>query len=89
MATDRMVELNLKVVRGLSGIRGLESSGCGAASAVALETRSLFETQSHDPIGCYGKPVERTNEIGIEMISLASPLVSNSDLIGSHDWVRN
>ena len=35
-----------------------------------LQALIHFRTQSDDPISCYGKPVERTNEIAYPLISL-------------------
>ena len=43
---------------------------------VGIKATIHFPTQSCDPISCYGKPVERTNEIGLEMISLVPSTVS-------------
>ena len=46
-----------------------------AATAQPVWNRTLkapthFLTDSCDPISCYGKPVKRTSDIGLEMISL-------------------
>ena len=42
-------------------------------------------TQSCDPISCCGKPMERTNEIGLEMVSLVHSTGFAEWLIGSYD----
>ena len=47
-----------------------------------------FRTQSDDPISCYGKPVDRTNEIKGYAVSLVLSTGFLQRLIGSSDWVR-
>ena len=44
-------------------------------------------TQLFDPVSCYGKPVEQTSEIGLEMIQLVRSTGFSQQLIGSHDGV--
>ena len=69
--------------RGIKGRRCLSPrilESCGTVNCQAYRQRTLslcdvdvpilFRTQSDDPISCYGKPVERTNEIVYSLISL-------------------
>ena len=45
-------------------------------SSLKLKAPIHFPAQSCDPISCYGKPVERTNEIDLETFHWSTPLVS-------------
>ena len=47
-----------------------------------------FLTQSRDPISCYRKPMERTNETISRSILLIRSNRFPKQLVGSHDWVR-
>ena len=48
-----------------------------------LQALIHFRTQSDDPISCYGKPVERTNEIAYHAKSLARSIGFLWQVIGS------
>ena len=56
--------------------------------ASSLKASIHFVTHSCGQISCYGKPVERTNEIISRPISLVRFTGFPQQLIWSYDWVR-
>ena len=65
---------------------GYEQSFSGRTQWIKAPIHCLC--QSCNPISCWGQPVERTSEIGLEMISSVRSAGFLYLLVGSHDWVR-